>query len=310
MRSILTALTAAAFLAASAWANASAATCDRVCLLQLTNSYFASLTAHDPALLPLTKTAKFTVNGIQTAPRDGLWETAGPISYRLIAIDPINQSVAANAVLTDSGRPVILFARFHVHGNQLDQLETIIVRPGEGQISRPQSLTSPPLLYEAVVPEPLRESRAQLEAAPNAYFDAIGTSGTPAFKPAPLADDMIRVENGIQTTGIARNGAKPQTVNQQLRQGFGAPGQPHPSLVVSDRRFPVIDEEHGIVVAIGTMNLDLPPGMSDIPGIHAVSNPHRKQTLIEFFKISGGLVQQIEATMYDRDDPNHQGSGW
>lgn len=311
MRKVIAILgTAAAITSAVALHEAQAApTCDRSCLVQLADSYFASLAAHDAAIMSFSKSGKFTENGVAGEPRGGLWKTAGPASYRLVAVDPVNQSAATDAVITDSGRPVILFARFHTTGPEIDQLETVIVRPGEGQISRPSGLSTPPTLYEATVPEQLRKSRAQMIAAANAYFDAIGASGKPSFKPAPLADDMVRVENGIQTTGMTRPGEKPQTVNDQLRHGFGQPGK-QPSLVVSDRRFPVVDEEHGIVVAMGTMNLDLPAGMSDFPGIHAVANPHRKQTLIEFFKISGGLVRQIQATMFDRDDPQHQGSGW
>ncbi len=310
MKKMLPAAIAVNFALCGGAFAADGACCDSACLNKITNAYFASLAAHDAKLLPFSRTGKFTLGGVPSAPGGGLWESAGPVSYRLVATDLADQSVAIDAVIAENGRPVILFARLHIDGRVIDQLETVIVRRGEGQMSNPGGLGVPPAIYEAIVPEALRVTRVQMIADASAYFDALAASGTASFKPAPLADDLTRVENGIQTTGRSRDGGKPPTVNDELRKGFGPPGGPRPSLVVSDRRFPVVDEEHGIVVAIGTMNLDLPPGTADFPGAHTVPNPHRKQTLIEFFKISGGLVRQIQATMYDRDNPKYLGSGW
>jgi hypothetical protein len=81
---------------------------------------------------------------------------------------------------------------------------------------------------------------------------------------------------------------------------------------VLDRRFPVVDVERGIVVAIGTMTLQLPAGTLDGPPLHAVAKPDglRLQVLVEFFKVVDGKIQRIEAVMYDLDDPLHPDPGW
>jgi hypothetical protein len=77
---------------------------------------------------------------------------------------------------------------------------------------------------------------------------------------------------------------------------------------ISDRRFPLVDEQHGVVLAIGLMHLDLTG--PDMPGFHSISKQHRLQTLVEFYKITGGEVRRIQAVMLDLDDPKITTPGW
>ena len=85
-----------------------------------------------------------------------------------------------------------------------------------------------------------------------------------------------------------------------------------PGSAVIDRRYPVMDLERGIALVIGTMRLQIPPGVQDGPPLHA--NPPRNgvrlQVLVEYFKVAGGQIQRIEAVMFDLDDPAHQTPGW
>ena len=297
-------------LSAPALAHAEDTSCDRACLKGVLDSYFVALAAHDPSRLAVSNQVRFTQNSADLPLGQGLWQTAGAPTYRLDAIDPVSGQVAANAVVTDQGKPVILFVRLKVDNKKVSELETVVVRPGEGQMSKPEGLTAPSATFLAPVASNQRSPRAVMIAATNAYFDALAASGSAAYVAPPLADDMQRIENGIQTTGMSFNGAPPKTVLQQLKDGMGPPGMPAPGLRVSDRRQPVIDEESGIILAIGIMNLDLPPGMPDMPGLHEVSKQNRKQTLIEFFKITDGKVREIQATMYDLDTPDLQTTGW
>lgn len=282
---------------------AHAAACDRICLNLMLDDYFSALADHSTARLPLSADVRFTENGTVRTIGEGLWQRAGEATYRLDAVDPTTESAASNSVVPDNGRPVILFVRLKVADERITEIETIVIRSGEGQRSAPETMFDPSP-YHLFVPASLQASREEMTNAVTAYLDSLATAGTEAFKPAPIADTARRVENGVQPP-LAAGDTQP-TINDRLRQGFG-----NDKLSVTERRYPVFDEARGIVVVIGVMNLDTPGGTPAGPNGHAVNHTGMwKQILVEFFKVSDGMIQEIQATMYDLDDPAVQGPGW
>lgn len=306
---LVRALVTIALVAAPAAAHA--APCDRICLGLILDSYFEALAAHDPSRLALAAGVRFTENGAVRKVGEGLWQRAGEATYRLDAVDPVTEAAASNAVLPDNGQPVIHFVRIKVVDERITELETIVIRPGEGQRSTPQALVDPSP-YHLYVPASLQASREEMLNAVNAYLDSLTTAGTDAFRPAPIADEAVRIENGVQPPPVAGDTPRP-SINDQLRRGFGGD-----KLRVSDRRYPVFDEGRGIAVVIGVMNLDTPARPPATPGGppagpagHAVQHIGPwKQILVEFFKVSDGMIREIQATMYDLDDPAIQSPGW
>jgi hypothetical protein len=298
--------------AGGASSKSKGADCDRQCLVKILDTYFDSIAKHDPSELKVSNKVRFTENGAELKVGQGLWQRAGAATYRLDAIDPEDGQVASNAVVTDNGKNAILLVRLKVEKRKVTEVETLVVRPGEGQRSNPDSLSgTSPTVYAAVVPESERGTREQLVAAGAAYLDALATRGTDAFKAPPIAPEAIRAENGVQTTGISRGGRPPVS----LAESFNNPAPRATTGVrswISDRRFPVVDLEHGIVLVIGEMNLHLPPGTLDGPPLHSMPKPDgvRLQVLSEFFKVSGGQVHQIQAVMLDLDDPKVITPGW
>jgi hypothetical protein len=297
---------------AAADARSKTTDCDRPCLAKILDTYFDSIAKHDPSELKVSGDVRFTENGAVLKFGQGLWQRGGDVSYRLDAIDPEDGQVASNAVVADNGRKAIVLVRMKVETRNVTEVETLIVRPGEGQRSNPDALSGTiPTVYAAVVPESDRGTRQELVAAAAAYLDALATRGTDAYKPAPIAPEAIRAENGVQTTGISRNGKPPVSLADSLNN---APPRAASGVRswISDRRFPVVDLEHGIVLVIGQMNLHLPPGQLDGPPLHAVPKTDgvRVQVLSELFKVAGGQVHQIQATMLDLDDPKVTSPGW
>src|SRR5215203_4995682 len=93
---------AAAMLAATTTATAQSAACDRTCLRELVDGYFAALEAHDPQRLPATADVKFTENGRVLALGEGFWKTAGaPLPYRDYLLDPDSGGAAALSALRE-----------------------------------------------------------------------------------------------------------------------------------------------------------------------------------------------------------------
>jgi hypothetical protein len=285
-------------IALSSLAHA-AATCDRPCLKGFVDDYLAALEKHDPTHLPLAPHVRFTENSATIKLGDGLWKTAGQTTYRLYLLDPDSGGAALQSVIKENGALSSFLLRLKIADKKITEIETILTRKNESNVFAPEKLTAPDPLWAQVVPPAGRATREQLIAAANAYFDAIETqSGN--YKPAPFASDCNRVENGGQTTNVpGPNGRAPMGCAEQFDKKIFT-WIPE----VNDRRFPVVDPEHGVVLAIVMFG---EPGGQPIPG----SDKKRKREatlLAEAFKVTGGKIHRINAVMINR--PYHSPTGW
>jgi quinoprotein glucose dehydrogenase len=286
------------FFVASFCAQA-ASTCDRACLKGFIDKYCAALAMHDPTPLPLAPNVKFTENSTTMKLGDGLWKTAGPTTYRLYLLDPTSGAAALQSVIKENGALTSFFLRLKIVDKQIAEIETIVTRKNESNVFAPEKLTAPDPLWAQVVPPAERATREQLIAAANAYFDAIETqSGN--YKPAPFAADCNRFENGGQTTNVpGPNGRPPMGCAAQFDAKIFT-WIPE----VNDRRFPVVDTEHGVVLGIVMFG---EPGGQSVAG----SDKKRKREatlLAEAFKVTGGQIRRINAVMINR--PYHAPTGW
>lgn len=292
-------------------APADGGACDRPCLQGMLDGYFAALAAHDASKLPVSADLKVTEDTLPAKLRtSALWQAGAVAGYRLDALDPAGGAAAANAVVSSGATRAILFVRLHVKAHRIDQMETLLVRPGEGQRSNPEGLSGTPTLYQSAIAPAQQATRDSLVGAAKAYFQGIADAGTPGYVSPPLAPEARRIENGV-TPRVPPPGSPPRphmSIDEQLRHGFGSD-----KLYVSEQRFPIVDPEHGIVVAIGLMHVDRPEGVALNPalqGAHSLDSPHLRQVLVEFFKIDGGLIQEIEATMFDLHGADAAHTGW
>jgi hypothetical protein len=270
------------FLLASSALFVNAQSCGRECLRGPIDNYLLGMTRHDASRLNVTPIVKFTENGETLKLGDGLWKTAGSFTYKLYALDPQGNAAAVEAVVKENGEPAMFFLRIKVAGKAISEAETIVARKGKAEPFAPQKRTAVPSLFLQMIPPAERMSRRDLAAAADAYFTAVQTEGTPNYKPAPLAEDMNRFENGDQTTNVPVFGLPAASAVEQLDKGF------FKGLAVSKRRFPVVDVDHGIVLGIGLMT---GPGLDGL-------------LLAEMFKVSGGKIHEVQAVMV-----NHSKTG-
>ena len=264
-----------------------APTCDRACLKGVLDSYLDALTKHDASRLSMSPAAKLTENGRTMALGEGLWKTAEAVTYRLDALDPTSGQMASETVVRENGELAHYLVRLKVDASgKISEVETILCRKGEQDLFAPDKLTTTPALYTQVVPAADRSSRNEMSAMADAYFTAVQTEGSANYKPAPLAVETNRFENGIQTTNVPIFGLPAASASEQLDKGF------FKGLTLAHRRVPVIDEERGIALGIVVMQTALPHGV----------------LLGEMFKISGGRIRQIQAVMVNH--PNDGRTGW
>ena len=114
------------------------------------------------------------------------------------------------------------------------------------------------------------------------------------LSPGALLPDARRFENGLQTTGIVRDG---QYVSAQ--SGFDAGRFVNRN--IWDRRYPVVDEERGIVLSIVRFGFK--------GGAQSQSAATTNDRLVaEFFAVKRGQIQEIQAVLFNL--PDAQPTGW
>lgn len=263
--------------------------CDRACLEGFVDTYLDAMARHDPSALPVSPAVKFTENGKAMKLGEGFWKTAGKSAYRLYALDPAAGDAAAQAVVAENGDLDLFFVRLKLKDKKITEAETLVCRKGQAGFFAPEKMTTEPALYSEKVPDAQQSSRSQLIRDASAYFTAVQTEGTPDYKEAPLAPDMNRFENGVQTTNVPVMGNPAMSGSEQLNKGI------FKGLVIDHRRFPVVDVEHGVVVGLVLM--------------HANMNGRRGAILIsEMFKIVAAKIEQVQAVMVNV--PANATTGW
>jgi hypothetical protein len=266
--------------------------CDRVCLKGFVDDYLDALSDRDPSGLPVAADLKYTENGRVLELGDGFWKTAGaPLAYRDYVIDPDSGGAAALTALHEYEGIAQMFLRVKIVARQYAEIETFVVRVGDQRWFAPERLEGLSDLYSQTVPPNERHTREQLTAAANAYFTAVQTEGTPEFVQAPFAPGMKRIENGLQTTNVQEN---PVLERHTWSPDLQLERASYKGITVADRRFPVVDTEHGSVLGIVMFRRAEPDTTTLL--------------LAEIFKVTGGKLREIRAVMLNL--PHGAENGW
>jgi len=288
-----------------------AASCARACLEGFVDRYLDALLAHDPHRLPLAAGVKFTENGQRLALGDGLWGTIDAREgYSLYFADPQAGEVGAFVTVKESGRHQILGLRLKVGAGKIAEIESLVLRPKPGFVfGAPQDLKDKPIFHQALTPSQ-RRSRAELVRIANSYFEGL-THATETL--TPFDDNCQRIENGV----ITANNPDPGPHGMAMwKTGCHAQFATHFSQFITridDRRYPVVDEARGLVLAMVTFNhagrmktQTLADGtVSPVPPDMTVPFSFEIE---ELFKIQDGKIMRIEALV--NPVPYGMTSGW
>jgi len=289
--------------------------CDRACLNGLVDKYRAAVIEHDPSRLPLTKDARYTENGQDLKFGEGLWGTLTAWgSYKLYIDEPERGQVGFLGVTDEAGTAGLICVRLRVVDRKISEVEALITRKETAAgFTRPDGLEDPKVapkiatfLYD--VPESDRESRDDLIAQTNLYFDGIEKSSGDIV---PFADGVIRVENGTQTCPssfgpLSKNG--PMSCAQGLSSRLFTYIFP-----ISPRRYTVVDRQRGIVYGVFMFNTPGTVKSVDVRGFGKVDETPAalrpfSEEVVEIFKIENGKITSILAVMTGL--PFGDDSGW
>lgn len=259
-------------------------------------AYLDALVARDASRLSFTDDAIFTENNVQLKIGDGLWNTisARRGTYDLKAADLELGQVSWFGIIEESGQPAIMALRLELKDGKIAEVETIICRSHEmGPFPQIEGYDAPRQLMLDDVPQDQRVTRQRMIEISNGYFETIELNDGTLF--TEFTDDCDRIENGLQTTNveiedypIARMGTADQfRLGQYIYDDR-----------LRDRRYPLVDEEKGLVLAAGF--IDHAGKVTEVIWTDgskhkSIFNFPHSYVLLEFFKIVGGQIAGVEA---------------
>ena len=289
-------LTCAALLALSPAPAAAQTACNRACLTGFVDTYFKALAANDPAAVPLAPGVKITNNGKAVRLADVFWASADRTIYRWDIVNERLGDTGTEAVVQNAdGSKTMYVLWLKVQNGRIAEVEAIKANQGEAdRLWGPDGLKEVSPNLRLTIREAEQDSYYGLIAAAEGYWRAFQTNGTPEYHPAPLLPDTIRFENGLQTTGMVRDGAY-----VSAQEGFDR-GR-FMSRNIWDRRYPVVDTERGIVLSI--VRFGLKDGMKSQSAV--TSND---RLVGEFFAVKNGRIQEIHAVLFNL--PDAEPTGW
>jgi hypothetical protein len=265
--------------------------CDRTCLRNSLDQYLNAVLKHDPAAAPLSFGFRQTENAVVVRPGMGTWKTVtglGKVQRRYM--DPVSGQAGYFGTVEESGDPAIVTVRVKVDNRKITEAEWLIVRKGDPGLNGPAApgqpagnffdpdnltVTAPP---DKILPKEARASRESLMAVTNSYFDGITTHDGSIIIAHP---GCLRVENGATVTGRpARGGGSPGTLSDCTSNLATINIQN-----VAARRYPVVDEEAGVVLAIAVF-------------LRKPGTATRRNVLSEWFAIENNKIRSIHSAMF------------
>jgi hypothetical protein len=272
-------------LAVLALGSAYGAGCDRTCLKSTLDKYLDAVVQHNPSAAPLAIGYRQTENAIVRKPGSGVWLTAkalGKVQRRYL--DPEAGQAAYFGTLEEENGTAVVTVRIKIENGKITEAEWMTARKGDPGIGvgagaqanasfhDPDYLTAHPPT-ERVVPKAERLSRSDMVAITNSYFDGLTAHDGSLIIAHP---GCVRLENGFLTTQrpVASGGTSDCMSNGGMANIFA----------VTARRYPIVDEEAGVVLAIGVF--ERKPGVA-----------MRRNLFSEWFLIDQGKIRSVYSAM-------------
>jgi len=283
--------------------------CDRACLEGFAKAYLQAMIDNKPDQARLAGTVKYTENQELTEIGKGLWLHAERLGdYQIYVADTRREQVAyLGNIRTDKGWSM-LAVRLRIQDGAISEVETIVPGPaaGEGTFDLGAGAAAlgkaRPAFSTALRPEEKRD-RSQLIQAADLHYEGIDRGNGDIV---PFGENCIKVENGVQ---LIKNPDFPSPVRSPTGaklpnyQAMGCQDQFNTHVwdtdQVTDRRYPVVDEERGIAVAF-VMYHQYIKGPCAYVVDHGPACPGQAvepYTLAaaEAFKVRAGFIEEVEA---------------
>ena len=276
--------------------------CDRTCLYGVMDQYLDALQHKDATRVAWARNARYTENNVEMAPGDGVWATiTGMGNYKLKFADTQNGQVAMLGNLSEADGTSAYSLRLKVVDRKIAEAEMLVVRIrdfgalGDG----PNPFANPRFDDKPILQQNLKAGegrpRERMISIADGYFDTLQLNDGQLFTEFDPACN--RVENGLQTTNNPDKPLGPTSATgcaDQFKLGVYRYDDK-----LRARRYSVVDEERGIVLAEGFIDhagrLGEYKYTDGTAATSVIRHPHSFY-FQELFKIVNGKIRQVEAT--------------
>lgn len=269
--------------------------CDRACLYRSLDGFLEALRQRDPWRATWAKDALYSENNVAMPLGEGLWGTLTRLeSYDLRLADPSNGQVAMFGAVNERGAVSPFVVRLEIRDGAIRRAEMLVRR----KATEPRMMADPKFekkpVFDEVIPAQDRLPRARLISIADGYFDTLQLNDGTLF--TKFHANCKRVENGVQTTNNPNFAVVPVS-RLGCEEQFKA-GNYRYDTRLRARRFMLLDEERGLVLAAGFIDhAGVPHEYQLTDGTKVRSPVHRPHSfyLFELFKLKDGAIEQIEA---------------
>lgn len=268
---------------------------NRIALYAVLDRYLAALVTRNAERVDWARNARTSENNVMLEIGDGLWGTITGIGdYQLRFADIKTGEVGYFGTIGEPLEQSAFTLRLKVDAQgKVAEAESVVVRQSDSGIKfENQHFWSKPIL-EAKAEKPV--DREKMIALSDGYFSTLqlndGTLHT-RFHP-----DCQRVENGVQTTNNP-DFAKIVPVSALGCEAQFRMGNYRYDDRLRARRFPLVDEERGLVLAFAFIDHSGRLGEYQLTDGRTVMAPVRRPHsfyIAELFKIEDDEIRQIEA---------------
>jgi hypothetical protein len=265
---------------AGAPAQADTPQCDRTCLRGFADKLIASMVAHDPSILPLSKIYAATENSVPAAlGMMVIWRTATAAKSSYYVVDPESAQVFMIVTLSEGPSDTLLFGRLKIQHDVISEVELYTNRSrGQGGFQfDPDGPSHFPQAWTVPIAPQRRASRAELLQAGRSIFDTSVRAPEPSPNCVVMENGKVVAENPDVLKAIG-SAPSSETKGKAERTSLGVnpdgtvpvpcgnpPGRP----TDKHARTTIIDVEQGVVVSLAVVHGVAEPYLITNPTVSA-----------------------------------------
>lgn len=273
-------------------ASAQAPACDDACLVDIASQYMRAVVQQDPSQLPWADAVRFSENNVGMMIGDGFWG-AGPgvRAEGFMVPDASTGNVLWYGITEEHGQAAYHGLRLKISGSSISEVESYFGREGTPDLFAPVDGYALGAVFSESLSAAERRPRERMIAIVDGYYNTKQLNDGQLF--SEFADNCARITNGVDVTHGEHWAAQvAEGCQAQLERGVYRPVDR-----IRARRYPVVNEAAGIVVALAiedhaTRYVDY--STTDGQALKVEVEYPNSRGMLELFRIRDGRIERIE----------------
>ena len=220
--------------------------CDEICLLEIAGQYLNDVADQDASKLPWGDRVRYTENNVAMMIGDGFWGAGPGVNHEqgFMVADASTGNVVWLGITTEHGQAAYHGLRLGIENRQIVDVESYLGREGTPDLFNATDGYRPHASFSDTLDRNESTSRERMIALVDGWFNSKQLNDGKVF--TTLSGDCVRITNGVNTThGDHWTAEVAQGCEAQLLEGIYKPVDR-----IRARRYPVVNEETGVVVAL------------------------------------------------------------